>query len=201
MNTNFYLAKKFIERKRLDGHESLSGPGSHLSNTKESIDFISKVILDCNINSILDLGCGDWNWFKKVNTASATYTGWDACEEMINDNNKFYGCKNIKFETKDIVTEPYPTVDLIICRDVLFHMTIDISTKVLDKIKLDAKYFICTSFNDVNENKPHKNGWGFYKINTNIKPFNLQKCLLKSERELNNNHSGHHRYINLYKFQ
>ena len=201
MNTNFNLAKKFVERKRLDGHESLSGPGSGTSNTKECVNFISDVILDYNINSILDLGCGDWNWFKFVDLRDSSYLGWDACEDMIGDNNKIYSTSKVSFDTKDIVTEPFPTVDLIICRDVLFHMTTDISTEVLNKVKLSAKYFICTSFNDVNENKPHKNGWGFYKINTNIRPFNLKEYFLKSEREIKINHSGHNRYVNLYKFQ
>lgn len=201
MNTNFNLAKKFVERKRLDAHESLSGPGSHISNTKETIEFINGIIADLDIKSILDLGCGDWNWFKSVDIRGSSYLGWDACEDMVGDNNRIYGTSKVSFDTKDIVEENYPNVDLIICRDVLFHMTTEISTRVLDKIKLAAKYFICTSFNDVNENKPHKNGWGFYKINTNIEPFNLKKYLLKSEREVNNNHSGHHRYINLYKFK
>ena len=199
--TNFNLAKEFVARKRRDNHESLSGPGSHVSNTTEVVTVLDKFILENNIASILDLGCGDWNWFKNIDKQSATYEGWDACPQMISDNFKYYGCKSVAFNTKDIVTETYPTVDLIICRDVLFHMTTDISIKVIDKIKSSCKYFLCTSFNDVKQNKPHGAGWGFYKINTNISPFDLNQYILFSEIESRNTHTGSPRYINIYKFK
>ena len=199
--TNFNLAKEFVARKRRDNHESLSGPGSHVSNTTEVVTVLDKFILENNIASILDLGCGDWNWFKNINKQSATYEGWDACPQMIRENSKYYGCKSVVFNTKDIVTETYPTVDLIICRDVLFHMTTDISIKVVDKIKSSCKYFLCTSFNDVKQNKPHSAGWGFYKINTNIPPFDLNEYILFSEIEPRNRHTGSSRYINIYKFK
>ena len=199
MNSNFNLAKQFVARKRKDNHESLSGPGSHIVNTTEIVDTLNTFIADNNIQSILDLGCGDWNWFKKINIQNAKYIGWDACDQMIADNSKFYGCANITFETKDIVTENYPYSDLIICRDVLFHMTTDLSMHILEKVKSSCKYFICTSFNDVPENIPHKRGWGFYKINTNIQPFNMEQYIISTTPEHRNNHSGYHRYINIYQ--
>lgn len=200
MNTNFDLAKKFVERKRLDGHESLSGPGSHLNNSKETIQFLTDIVKDYEIMSILDLGCGDWNWFKKVDIKLSSYLGWDACDRMINDNSKLYGCSRVKFQVNDIVTKEYPKVDLIICRDVLFHMTTDIALRVISNAKMSCKYFVCTSFNDINKNVPHTNGWGFYKINTNIAPFNLSDCFVDSKVESKNSHFGYDRYINLYRF-
>lgn len=42
-------------------NESLSGPGSHINNTNETINLINKTIKKYNIKTILDLGCGDWN--------------------------------------------------------------------------------------------------------------------------------------------
>jgi hypothetical protein len=120
---------------------------------------------------------------------------------MISDNKKSYGSHDIKFETKDIVTEQYPYVDLIICRDVLFHMTIDLGIHVVNKCRSSCKFFSCTSFNDVKDNISHKSGWGFYKINTNITPFSLNDYLIISEKESNNNHLGYSRYINIYQFK
>lgn len=201
MKTNFNLAKSFVSRKRKEGYESLSGPGSHISNTIEVVNLLNRFIPENNISSILDIGCGDWNWFKKVDTKSSKYEGWDACEIMISDNNKYYGCSNVSFFVKDIIKENYPEVDLIICRDVLFHMTPDLSMLIINKSKKSSRYFLCTSFNDVKDNIPHKSGWGFYKINTNIKPFSLNDYLIISEKESKNNHSGYSRYINIYQFK
>ena len=198
--TNFSLAKQFVARKRRENHESLSGPGSHIANTGEVTTALNKFIFEHNIASILDLGCGDWNWFKNVERRCASYVGWDACPQMIADNCESHGCESVKFQTKDIVTEAYPPVDLIICRDVLFHMTEDLSIRVLDKIKSSCKYFLCSSFNDVKENFPHRSGWGFYKINTNAPPFDLQEYLISAEVEPMNSHTGDSRYINFYRF-
>jgi SAM-dependent methyltransferase len=201
MRTNFDSAKAFVNRKRLDGHESLSGPGSHIANTKECVDFINKILKEKNIQSILDLGCGDWNWFKNIELVSCTYEGWDACEIMIQDNKKFYGCSRVNFEVKDIVTEDYPFTDLIICRDVLFHMAPELALKIIEQAKNKCKYFLSTSFNNVETNTGiGKVNWGFYRINLNISPFDLEKYLVEFVEESRNKQAGYSRMVNLYAF-
>jgi len=201
MKTNFNQAKDFVSRKRKDGRESLSGPGSHTVNTLESVDFINNTIRNYEIKSILDLGCGDWNWFKNINLCSSLYLGWDACDIMINKNTELYGCSSVKFDVKDIVTEVYPKVDLIICRDVLFHMTSDLSIKILNKIEKSCKYFITTNFNESKVNRPHRKGWGYYDININIDPFFFGKYLLdETEEKKISKILSRKRFINLYSF-
>lgn len=203
--TNFFSAKQFVNMKISKNAESLSGPGSHLNNTKVTVEYLSKFIKDNNIKSVLDLGCGDWNWFKLINLNGASYEGWDAHSDMIYLNNKNYGTDKIKFSTKDIITEEYPNVDLIICRDVLFHLNLNFSTKIVEKVKRASKYFISTSFNskEINNNITAycsiKN-WGFTIINLNIEPFNLKEYLIDSTNEKANNINNYIRYINTYKF-
>jgi SAM-dependent methyltransferase len=201
MSTNFKNAEKFIQRKRNEGYESLCGPGSHLLNAKETIIFINNFLTNYNIKSMLDLGCGDWNWFKNIELNDIKYEGWDACDTMISDNRTKFGRHNIQFFKKDIISENYNTTDAIICRDVLFHLTVNNALTVIEKVKKSCKYFITTSFNDVSENIGiGSKGWGFYRINTNIKPFNLQNHLLDSIVEPLNRHGGYTRSINLYEF-
>ena len=203
--TNFLSAKQFVNMKILHNNESLSGPCSHLNNTNETVKLLSKFIKKYNIKSILDLGCGDWNWFKLVDSNGATYEGWDAHIDMINMNKKKYSTDKITFNTKDIITEEYPKVDLIICRDVLFHLDLKFSTSVIEKVKSTAKYLISTSFNDndinnnINSYCAIKN-WGFTIINLNISPFNLKEYLLESVNEKTNHSNGYIRYLNTYIF-
>ena len=201
METNFKSAKKFVDMKRRHNHESLSGPGSHLLNAKETIDLVNNTIKKYEIQSILDLGCGDFNWLKETDLGNVKYEGWDACSKMIKDNNKKYKNNNIKFFTKDIVLENYPNVDLIICRDVLFHMKKSISKKIINNIKGKCKYFISTSFKNVNENSGINESlnWGFYPINLDIEPFNLKSYEIKHELEVNNHHRGQKRFVCLYQ--
>jgi 2-polyprenyl-3-methyl-5-hydroxy-6-metoxy-1,4-benzoquinol methylase len=188
MKTNFESAKKFVEMKRRHNHESLSGPGSHLSNAKEVISLVNNTVKKYNIQSILDLGCGDFNWLKEVDLKNVKYMGWDACPKMIENNNKKYGNNDVKFFTKDIVLEHYPNVDLIICRDVLFHMKKSISKKIINNVKNKCKYFISTSFKKVNKNSGigESLDWDFYLINLDIEPFNLKPYEIDHELETKN---------------
>lgn len=76
MITNFYAAKQFIKNSReSNAHESISGPGSSVLNTVEIRDLLQDVIINYNIKSILDLGCGDWNWFQLINLSGVQYEG------------------------------------------------------------------------------------------------------------------------------
>jgi len=200
--SNFESAKKYIDYKFKTDTISISGPGSYIHNAKTSLNFINKVIKEKKINSILDLGCGDWNWFKEVELGTnISYLGYDCSNKLININTEKYGNKNIKFEVKDISTCEFPKVDLIICRDVLFHIDKNITLKIIDKIKQKCDYFISTSFlkqkknNNINKYLNIEN-WGFYHINLNICPFDLKSYMIDSEEETNINN----RYICLYKF-
>jgi len=204
MRTNFEAAKSYVNAKRRDNHESLSGPGSHLSNTKETIKLINSAIKNHNIQTVLDLGCGDFNWLRKVDLRDAEYIGWDACPQMIEDNNKKYGNKNIRFFVEDIVLKDYPEVDLIICRDVLFHIKKSISKKIIDNIKKKCKYLVSTSFKGINKNSDINHDWGFYAINLDIEPFNLKTYEIKHKQEVWGTggpitHRGEKRFICLYK--
>ena len=207
--TNFNAAKLWMNGKLQNANnvESLSGPGSYIENTQETINLINYTIEKYNIKSILDLGCGDWNWFKYINIYDISYNGWDCDDIMIKSNKEKYGKNNINFEVRDIVLEEYMNVDLIICRDVLFHIDKSIAEKMLYKIKNKCKYFITTSYNDVTKNTNIKEycnikNWGFYNINLNLMPFNMHKYMIQSINETNNTDkaNGYKRYINLYKF-
>ena len=101
--TNFESAIRFVDMKIKHNNESLSGPGSHINNTHEIVYLINQTLNKHNIKNILDLGCGDWNWFKTIELKDVFYTGWDAHEGMIQSNNQKFKSKNIKFEVKDIV--------------------------------------------------------------------------------------------------
>lgn len=177
VNSNFEAAKKYVEMKRVHNEESLSGPGSHIKNTKEIIYIINEIIKKKQPNKILDLGCGDWNWFKMIELGDCHYEGWDCDEQMILNNKNLY---KKDFFVKDIVTEEYPQVDLIICRDVLFHLPKEMAVKVIEKVQKASKYFISTTFKNVSNNTDIKDyanidGWGYYQINLDIAPFNLEQ--------------------------
>ena len=206
--SNFESAKKFVEMKRRHNEESLSGPGSWIAVTGDAVNFIDYVIKKYNIKSILDLGCGDWNWFNKVDLSNCSYIGWDADELMIGDNQSEYGAENISFFVKDIFNNEYPPVDLIICRDVLFHVELELSTKLINNVKQKSKFFLSTCHRNINHNSGIKKycnieGWGFFDINLNTTPFNLldREIEYQHESKLPRRGPPLRRYLSLYDFR
>ena len=204
MKSNFEAAQQYIKMKREHNRESLSGPGSHKENTREAVKFINDIIKKHNIKSILDLGCGDWNWFNEIDLSECDYTGWDCDHKMIQDNTSRYGADNIVFEVNDIVNTDYSEVDLIICRDVLFHLDMELSCRVLDKVKQKSKYLISTSFNNQATNNNIKSycpikDWGYYQINLDIEPFNMKPFRIDEILEVKNSKKSK-RYMCLYSY-
>ena len=202
-------AKGGLKEKKNGITESASGSGSSLKAAKTTRELIKYTIKRYNIKSIIDLGCGDWNWMKMIDLTNINYIGYDASSDIININNSKYKKFNIKFKVIDIINNIPEKADLCICRDVLFHLENIYVLEVLKNIKKSgAKYFITTNFLDIKKNNKlnyygiaANKGWGFRKINLNIEPFNLKKKLITSMLEPKCTWQGNSkRYICLYKF-
>jgi hypothetical protein len=43
---------------------------------------LGKVLRGLGVDSMLDIGCGDWNWMKLLNLSRVKYTGIDIVEEV-----------------------------------------------------------------------------------------------------------------------
>ena len=107
-----------------DSNIPLSGPGSSLENTKEYSKRLNDFIYENHCKSILDLGCGDLTWISKTpffNDSSIKYTGVDVVESLITTH--IINFPEKQFLCKDITTyKDIENVDIIIIRDVIFHL-------------------------------------------------------------------------------
>jgi len=153
--------------------ESFSGPGSTVENTTDVRANIEEIITKYHIQSILDLPCGDFNWMHLVDFYGAFYTGADIVNELIETNNKKYASETIAFKCINLLADPLPTVDLIICRDCLVHLSnSDIQTALKNIKKSNSTYLLTTTFNKHGENEDIFTG-GWRPINLAAPPFNL----------------------------
>jgi 2-polyprenyl-3-methyl-5-hydroxy-6-metoxy-1,4-benzoquinol methylase len=161
-----------------------SGAGSKLENVKEYVDILQKYIDKPEIKTVLDLGCGDWQFSKFLDLSSVSYLGVDVVESVIESNNTSYSASNIKFISRDITTYEIPKVDLIICKDVLQHLCNKDVVTILVKIITSSKFSLITNdFNPENtENKDIDNG-DYRCLDFTLSPFYLDVVtLLESER-------------------
>ena len=167
------IRKDFIRRKL----ESCSGPGSSLASTMLIREKLQELIKKYQIDSILDLGCGDCNWISRIEF-DGKYRGVDIIPEEIADNKeKFKKKDSWMFYCLDITNFSITKFDLIICRDVLIHLPEELTFFMLDRIfQSSCKYFLSTTFPKHNENKDIAPG-KFYPINLQIPPFGLDEPL------------------------
>lgn len=155
------------------GSESKSGPGSNLNINIKLLSILEDFVIQNNIKSILDVGCGDFNWMKHFNfDLIESYLGIDVVSSVINDNCNTYTTDKIKFEHHNVIEYKLPSFDLVLSKDVLVHLSYNDALDVLSNIKESgSKFFISTSFEGF-ENKDILSGQ-WRPINLCTEPFNL----------------------------
>ncbi len=163
-----------IYQKRLWGnYESRSGRGSDLIHTEKIRKGLPKLLNELEVTSILDIPCGDYYWLKEINLDSISYTGADIVNEMIVYNQENYSKKNREFIKLDIRNESLPKVDLILCRDLFLHLSIDDIFKSIKNIKKSkSKYLLITSNKATFKHSDISSG-GVRPVNLLNPPFNF----------------------------
>ena len=77
-----------IYEKELWGKGKGSGDGSRLKFNVPYITFLENFLIDNNIKSVIDFGCGDWQFSKYVNWGNIDYLGLDVVDSVIENNKK-----------------------------------------------------------------------------------------------------------------
>lgn len=182
INLEEYWTSNYINAK--DGFwgeiESVSGPGSTLEQTQTIRDALEKLIKNLAIKSILDLPCGDFNWMKHVDLSSCFYIGCDIVKPMIEKNIKDYTDTNHIFLCADATKDALYKTDLIICRDLLVHLSVsDIKNILLNFKKSGSKYLLTTTFfiQRYDTNSDIVSG-GWRPLNLQEAPFNFPEPII-----------------------
>lgn len=156
----------------------LSGPGSSVESARNALILIDDFISDNNVKSVADLGCGDLTWVKSAsffNNDEIHYCGVDVVDSVIESHKKSYPRNifpNKIFINEDITKYIIQGVDLVILRDVIFHLKKDDINMIFKNIKNRFKYIAVTSSsNEVNDD--NMNQWFFAERNIHKDPFNV----------------------------
>lgn len=166
-------AEWFIGQTR--GRESLSGPGSYLSATTEIRDWLPRVIRAYGVRSMADIPCGDWNWMQHVDLP-VDYVGCDVVRGVIEQNRERY--PHVRFWVLNAITDVPERVDLILCRDLLVHLSYKHGLQVLDNFRRSgSRWLLTTTFPGVtNAELPRwHDGWGWRPIDVESSPYGLDR--------------------------
>jgi SAM-dependent methyltransferase len=152
--------------------ESISGTGSELSQTELLIKNLNKLLKEANIQSVLDIPCGDFNWMQHVELGDIDYIGADIVKDLIEKNKVEYArFENVTFEVLDLVSDTLPKSDLIIVRDCLVHLSYNDIKRAIANIKASgSKYLLTTTFTERQVNRDIATG-EWRPLNLQIKPF------------------------------
>lgn len=150
-----------------------SGEGSKPEIIAEYMKFLEEFIKYNEIQSVLDVGCGDWSFSQHMHWGKVHYTRLDVVKSMIERNQSKFSSPTIHFIQGDITSMDLPSADLMICKDVLQHLPNESILSILNQI---SKFKHCLITNDIDEwslNKPIKVG-DYHAIDLTKPPFNIK---------------------------
>jgi len=155
--------------------DSRSGPGSDLRATSAIRLELPELFVSLQIKSIVDVPCGDLLWFSKIDLTDIDYLGLDIVQDLITQLRVNY--PNQKFEVFDATQSVFQSYDLIVCRDLLVHLTTQQALNVIRNFRASgSKYLLATTFSDTKVNPElvvPKIGVGWRPLNLSIEPFDL----------------------------
>lgn len=122
----------------------LSGGGSDPEVARPYVDFVKNAINDHSINSVVDVGHGDWTMWRDFQFPNILYMGFDAVESLSQRNNALYGSENVIFSYADATESDLPNADLFISKEALQHLSNQNIEKILNKLDR-YKYLILSN--------------------------------------------------------
>ncbi|SDE95345.1 hypothetical protein SAMN05216337_104041 [Bradyrhizobium brasilense] len=121
-----------------------SGVGSLPLNNIDYMKFLRTFIEANDIRSIVDFGCGDWQFSRFISWENVTYTGFDIVESVVAQNQSSFGRANVSFRVFETGTE-LPIADLLICKDVFQHLSNRSIQRYLPAFKEKHRFLLITN--------------------------------------------------------
>jgi len=155
--------------------ESVSGAGSELQNTAQVIRELPLLLRELRVQHLLDAPCGDFNWMQHVDLAGIDYHGADIVDTLVQRNSERFAAPGRRFTKLDILSDALPTVDLVFCRDCLFHFShADVFRALRAFVDSRSTWLLTTTFNyrALPRNGDIATG-GWTALNLELPPFGL----------------------------
>ncbi len=121
---------------------ALCTPDTSLEDARPFIDYINTFLGEASdVQSILEVGCGDWALSRHITWGNRDYLGVDVIRALVLKNQSQFGSEHIRFAYLDAVIDPLPSADLLICKDVWVHLPNHMIHPFIEKMR-EFKYCI-----------------------------------------------------------
>lgn len=156
------------------GQLARSGSGSELDATKQVRHQLPALLADLGARSLLDVGCGDFTWMQHVGLG-VEYTGIDVVQSVISANQAAFASSAQHFYCMDAVEDALPRADVVLCREVLFHLSLADIKRLVNNVKLSgARYLVATSDTCTDFNADIRTG-DYRPLNLQRRPFHFPR--------------------------
>ena len=123
------------QRKLWATHGVLSGDGSRVSTTRPVAAWLTQQAAD-GMRDVLDLGCGDLEWMAgipAITDRTMRYRGVDVVPSLVAHHKRVYPW--FTGAAMDLEAMPRIAADVVLCKDVLFHLCNGAAEQILTHIE------------------------------------------------------------------
>ena len=172
----------FDDVYRRDLWKGGSGTGSREELTRGYRAMLQQFISHNTIASVVDVGCGDWQFSRHMDWSGVDYTGIDASDVVL-ENTRNFSRDGVRFVHADATRDALPSADLLLAKDVLQHWSNADITAFLPQLQKFRHALITGSFPHyaqayVNRDMPA--GANFRPVDPAKPPFNLPGGFVQS---------------------
>lgn len=168
------MREKFEEIYAKDKWGNGSGEGSALKFVSGYVRFLQEFIAEHRIQSVVDLGCGDWQFSRHMDWSGVQYHGFDLVRSVIEQNQVRYGSANVQFSVFSGNFQDLPPAGLLIVKDVLQHWSNESVAAFLPHLKRYPMALVtnCVNPRGITVNKQIADG-GFRCLDLRRAPFSV----------------------------
>lgn len=157
--------------------ESVSGCGSTLRETRVVRQILPGLMERHGIQTLLDIPCGDCNWISSIDFCGRGYIGADIVAELVDRNRTSFEGAQRTFMHLDIVRDPLPSAELVLCRDCMIHLSnADVLAALKNVRESGARFLLATTY-IARPNNPDIVTGDWRPINLQAAPFSLPEPL------------------------
>jgi SAM-dependent methyltransferase len=152
-----------------------SGGGSMVEHTRGYVEFLRRFLKEKQIKTVVDFGCGDWQFSQYIDWTEVDYCGYDIVRSVVATNRRLFTKPNVTFHDFEGGLATLPPADLLLAKDVLQHWS-NASIQAFFPHLKRYRYALIT--NCINANGPTENiddvDGGSRPIDLQQPPFNLE---------------------------
>lgn len=150
--------------------ETECGKGSTLAATSYLRERLRPLLDDLGVRRLLDAPCGDFNWMAHVDLDGIEYVGCDLSLPNLQTARTRSGKD---FRHLDIVSQPLPDADAMLCRDFHQHLPNKLAWDALRNFRESGIRWLIATNHNAPQNRDIEAPGGFRRLNLCIAPFHL----------------------------